>query len=100
MTKQSRVRKLNSSNKNDLYTNNKTEQEINNFTSPRMEVYRVASVATTLRMHDEFRNICNGSRNFKGTFSLQDENDAKPYQVHDICTPGATQERSRKTIRT
>ena len=41
----------------------------------------MASAGTMLRMHHEFSDVFNGIECFKGTFSLQIKDDAKPYQA-------------------
>ena len=46
-----------------------------------METNRAASTQTTLRMYGEFSEAFTGTGCFESTFSLEDKDDTKPYQV-------------------
>ena len=60
MSKQQNKSKPNK-NLNNLYTNNPTTQEVDSFiTDPGTKTHRVASVETTLKMHDKFNDVFPG----------------------------------------
>ena len=64
------------------YTNNKTKQETDYFTTyPGREANRAVSEQTSLKMCDKFSDVFTGTECFKGTFFLQVKDDAKPYHV-------------------
>ena len=48
-------------------------------TGPGKEAIGVANAETTITVLDEFNDVFTGIGCFKGTFSLQDKFDAKPY---------------------
>ena len=63
----------------------------------------MASVETTLKIHDEFNDIFTGTVSFKIPFFLQVKDDMKPYQVLLMCIAYAFQQpilKGKKDYRT
>ena len=75
----------NSSIKNNLYTRNKTNQEVDYFiVGPHMEANREVSTKT-LKIYEEYGNVFTGIGCFKNASLLQIKDDKKQYQVSLRC---------------
>ena len=65
-----------------------------------MEANKVASAQTTKIIHNDYSDVFTGIGCLKGTFSLQNRNDAKPYEVLPRCVAYAIQKGTRKITNT
>ena len=69
MKKQSKISSKNYFNQNNLYTNNKVNLEAVYFVAgPNMEMNRVTSAKTTIKIYNEFSDMSKHIECFKGTF--------------------------------
>ena len=72
---------------------NKIKQGKDYFIAVRgMKVDRVPSAETILKIYDEYSNVLTGIEYFKGTFSIWDKDDMKPYQMMLRCVAYMLQE--------
>ena len=62
-----------------------------------MKVDRLASAETTQKIHIEYSDMFTVIGCFKGTFSLQVKDDAKPYQTLPRCIVNVLQEPFKKS---
>ena len=63
-----------------------------------MDVDRVVSAETALKMHDEYNGVFTGIGCFKATFPLWVKDNTKPYQVPLKCIAYVLQELFKKEL--
>ena len=91
--------KPNNNIKNNLPIKNKIKQKIDiSIAGPGMEMNRLVSAETTLKMHDEYSGMFTGTECFKGTFSLWIKGNVKPYEVPPRHVAYALQKTFKKDL--